>query len=165
MRACGIQFDDTKLRYGNDYDELRLNNVSDQRAEETSPLSLVVFRLLPPLGADLRPRLAVAALVLDRFLPRAGLGVAVPSSASFTDSCGPDCAGAECPKNSSPSSVHKSRVGAAGAFDIPPVSEAIRPGTPLEESRLASWSSFSRSWTISLGLVASVNVLFPTTIS
>jgi hypothetical protein len=50
-----------------------------QSAEETSPLSMAVFRLLPPLGPLLRPRPTVVA-ALDRFLPRAGLGVDVPSS-------------------------------------------------------------------------------------
>ena len=109
-----------------------------QSAEETSPLSTAIFRLLPPLGADLRPRLPEVAPALDLFLPRVGLGVAVPSSTSFPESCGPDCAGPEWPKKSSPSSVHKSRVGAAGAFDVPPVSVVIGPGTLLEASRLAS---------------------------
>ena len=109
-----------------------------QSAEEISPLSMAVFRLLLPLGADLRPRLPVVAPALDRFLPRDGLGVVVPSSMSFPESCGPDCAGPEWPKNSSPSSVHKSRVGAAAVLDIPAESAATGPGTPLEESRLAS---------------------------
>jgi hypothetical protein len=78
---------------------LRLNNVQEetcQSAEETSPLSMAMaaFRLSPPL-VDLRPRLPVAAPALDRFFPRVGLGVAVPSSTSFAESCGPDCAGPE----------------------------------------------------------------------
>lgn len=109
-----------------------------QSAEEISPLSMAVFRLLLPLGADLRPRPPVVAAALDRFLPRDGLGVAVPSSMSFPESCGPDCVGPEWPKNSSPSSVHKSRVGATVGLDIPAESVATGPGTPLEESRLAS---------------------------
>ncbi len=54
-----------------------------QSAEETSPLSMAVFRLLPPLAPVLRPRLPVVAPALDRFLPRAGLGIDVPSSISF----------------------------------------------------------------------------------
>jgi hypothetical protein len=76
---------------------LRLNNVQEetcQSAEETSPLSMAAFRLFPPL-VDLRPRLPVAAPALDRFFPRVGFGVAVPSSTSFAESCGPDCAGPE----------------------------------------------------------------------
>jgi hypothetical protein len=96
------------------------------------------LRLLPPFGAVLRPRLAALAPPRDRFLPRVGLGVAVPSSTSFPGSCGPDCVGPEWPKNSSPSSVHKSRVGAAAAFEIPTASALTGPGTPLEESKLAS---------------------------
>lgn len=55
-----------------------------QSAEETSPLSMAAFRLLPPLGPLLRPRPPVVAPALDRFLPRVGLGVDVPSSVSFT---------------------------------------------------------------------------------
>ena len=109
-----------------------------QSAEEISPLSMAVFRLLPPLEADLRPRLPVVAPALDRFLPRVGLGVVVPSSISFPESCGTDCVGPEWPKNSSPSSVHKSRVEATAILDIPAESVVTGPGTPLEESRLAS---------------------------
>jgi hypothetical protein len=66
-----------------------------QRAEESSLLSMTVFRLFPPLEADLRPRLPVVAPALDRFFPRVDLGVAVPSSTSFAESCGPDCVGPE----------------------------------------------------------------------
>ena len=68
---------------------------SRQGAAETFPLSNVDFRLLPPLGADLRLRLAVIAPALDRFLPRVGLGVTVPSSRSLPESCWPDCVGPE----------------------------------------------------------------------
>ena len=66
-----------------------------QSAEETSPLSTAVFRLFPPLELDLRPRFPVVAPALDRFFPRVGLGVAIPSSTSFAESGGPDCAGPE----------------------------------------------------------------------
>jgi len=99
---------------------------------------MAAFRLLPPLGPDLRPRLPVVVLALDRFLLRGSLGVAVPSSASFPESCGADGAGAEWPKNSSPSSVHRSRVGAAAVFDAPAVSAATCACTPLDASKLAS---------------------------
>jgi len=62
---------------------------------ETSLLSMAVFRLFPPLEVDLRLRLPVVAPALDRFFPRVDLGVAVPSSTSFAESCRPDCVGPE----------------------------------------------------------------------
>jgi hypothetical protein len=70
----------------------------------------------------------------------------------------------ECPKKSSPSSFHKSRI----CFPFPSSGRAGRlpacfADKSLEASRFASWSSFSSSCTISLGFVTSVKFLFPTT--
>jgi hypothetical protein len=77
-------------------DETILSCAQEETSQrETSLLSIAVFRLFPPLEVDLRLRLPVVAPALDRFFPRVDLGVAVPSSASFVESCGPDCVGPE----------------------------------------------------------------------
>ena len=123
------------------------------------------FLLTPPAFGAVRRPLEPPPGAL-RFLLRDPPGAGVPSSSpifSMIIGFGPPDVWT---KKSSPSSFHKSRTGSpssASAGRLPARFED-RP-VAAELSRLASWSSFNNSWTISLGFVTSVKFLFPTTMS
>ena len=132
------------------------------------------FRLYPFFGPGLRFSLGVSVPAFPplRFLPRPpALGSGVASS-SFSPSGIPrprpvplPPAILLCPKNSSPSSAHKSRT--TWFVESEFVGLVSSAAFPLAScfSRFASSSSLSSRDTISLGFVTSVSDLLPTTIS
>ena len=118
-------------------------------------------RFLPGFGPGLRPLRAPVPSPRP-FLRPGGAGVLSSSSSCML---APPPPAPECPKNSSPSSAHKSRT--TWFVESEFVGLVSSAAFPLAScfSRFASSSSLSSRDTISLGFVTSVSDLLPTTIS